>query len=277
MIQLVQGVIAMKMFSKCNCIICNSEASMLNRLKLNDGNFLCGDCLSRLNICENFNNIMLKELSIDEIKERMVYFENDKKDNAERISRFKATTQIGGYIWFDDNNKFFVFPKGTFSSKIDKSYVFKYEEILNFEVLEDGTSVTKGGLGKALVGGAVFGLAGAIAGGSSKKTKQICTKLQIKITTRNANRPVVYLSLIDTEFKKDSFVYKQASKTIQDILSKFQIIIDELEKQNNIANEEKENRLISPVDEIKKYKELLDMGVISQEEFDKKKKELLNL
>lgn len=34
---------------------------------------------------------------------------------------------------------------------------------------------------------------------------------------------------------------------------------------------------IDPVDEIKKYKELLDLGVISQEEFDKKKKELLNL
>ena len=33
----------------------------------------------------------------------------------------------------------------------------------------------------------------------------------------------------------------------------------------------------SPADEIKKYKELLDMGVISQEEFETKKKQLLNL
>lgn len=32
---------------------------------------------------------------------------------------------------------------------------------------------------------------------------------------------------------------------------------------------------VSPADEIKKYKELLDMGVISQEEFDAKKKQLL--
>lgn len=31
-----------------------------------------------------------------------------------------------------------------------------------------------------------------------------------------------------------------------------------------------------PVDEIKRYKELLDIGVITQEEFDTKKKELLN-
>jgi len=31
------------------------------------------------------------------------------------------------------------------------------------------------------------------------------------------------------------------------------------------------------VDEIKKYKELLDSGIITQEEFDAKKKELLGL
>ena len=31
------------------------------------------------------------------------------------------------------------------------------------------------------------------------------------------------------------------------------------------------------VEQIKKLKELLDLGAISQEEFDKKKKELLNL
>jgi len=34
---------------------------------------------------------------------------------------------------------------------------------------------------------------------------------------------------------------------------------------------------INPVEEIKKYKELLDMEVITQEEFDIKKKQLLGM
>ena len=34
---------------------------------------------------------------------------------------------------------------------------------------------------------------------------------------------------------------------------------------------------VSPADELKKYKELLDMGIITQEEFDAKKKQLLGL
>ena len=34
---------------------------------------------------------------------------------------------------------------------------------------------------------------------------------------------------------------------------------------------------MDPIEEIKKYKELLDSGIINQEEFNKIKKELLNL
>ena len=34
---------------------------------------------------------------------------------------------------------------------------------------------------------------------------------------------------------------------------------------------------LSPADELKKFKELLDMGIITQEEFDAKKKQLLGL
>lgn len=41
-------------------------------------------------------------------------------------------------------------------------------------------------------------------------------------------------------------------------------------------NSHNSNQPISNADEIKKYKELLDMGAISTEEFEKKKKELLN-
>jgi len=44
-----------------------------------------------------------------------------------------------------------------------------------------------------------------------------------------------------------------------------------IEKQNNPV------QAVSSADEIKKFKELLDMGVITQEEFDQKKKQLLGL
>lgn len=49
------------------------------------------------------------------------------------------------------------------------------------------------------------------------------------------------------------------------------------EISNLILNRKKSIGNSSNSEEIKKYKELLDDGIITQEEFDKKKKELLNL
>lgn len=266
----------MGLFSKENCIICGNEAGAMNRTKMNDGTFICSNCVAKTYISSGWGIDVLKHSSVDKIKERILFKEKDIKENAERRLKFVPTKKEGGYIWFDDENKWFALPKGTFSSKIDTSYIYKYEDIIDFEVLEDGTSVTKGGFGKALVGGAIFGLAGAIAGGTSKKTKQICTKLDIKITTKNIDNPVVYINLISTEFKKDSFVYKTASVSVQNILSKFQIIVNQLEEENGIQSQNTSNN-VSVADEVKKFKELLDIGAITQEEFDKKKKELLNL
>lgn len=48
-------------------------------------------------------------------------------------------------------------------------------------------------------------------------------------------------------------------------------------KRNNVARTTNVVNQISQADELKKYKELLDNNVITQEEFDKKKKQILNL
>lgn len=263
----------MGLFSKENCIVCGIEVGAMSRTKLNDGNFICTSCMSKTKLSDGWNINTLKSATLTQINGRIKLAEQNEKENNNRISRFTPTLKEGGYIWFDDNNNWFAIPKGTFSAKIDNSFVFKYNEILDFEVLEDGATITKGGFGKAIVGGAIFGLAGAIAGGTSKKSKQVCTKLEIKITTKNIDNPVIYITLLNTEFKKDSFVYKTAYKSVQNILSKFQIIVNQLENNSDIEK----NENISVTDEIKKYKELLDMGAISQEEFDEKKKQLLNL
>lgn len=49
------------------------------------------------------------------------------------------------------------------------------------------------------------------------------------------------------------------------------------ENETSIENKETSTPIVSVVDEMKKFKELLDLGIITQEEFDKKKKQLLDL
>lgn len=71
-----------------------------------------------------------------------------------------------------------------------------------------------------------------------------------------------YISLINSKCKKNGFVYKAAFNQVQAILSKFQTIVSEMS-----SNYEPK---ISTADEIKKFKELLDIGAISQEELETK-------
>ena len=52
-----------------------------------------------------------------------------------------------------------------------------------------------------------------------------------------------------------------------------QTIVSKLSREESQA----QSSSVSVADEIKKFKELLDIGAITQEEFDAKKKELLNL
>ncbi len=52
---------------------------------------------------------------------------------------------------------------------------------------------------------------------------------------------------------------------------------EEFEQEMQNKNTPSTTSVISTADELKKFKELLDMGIITQEEFDAKKKELLGL
>lgn len=177
----------------------------------------------------------------------------------------------------DENRRQIIFHTGFFGGR-GNATVYNYEDIVDFELLEDGTSVTKGGLGRAVVGGLLFGGVGAIVGGvtGGKKNKGICNSLKIKITINSMSSPTVYVNLINTKTKTDSFVYKTMYHSAQEALSLLQIICNSVEAEKGAASAA-ESRPVSAADEIAKFKALLDSGAITQEEFDAKKKQLLEL
>ena len=79
-------------------------------------------------------------------------------------------------------------------------------------------------------------------------------------------------------FNENSFTWdttKQSNETMEEVANYCKRRIDEIK-----ANKKSSATTIvqtSPADELKKFKELLDMGIITQDEFDSKKKELLGL
>ena len=55
------------------------------------------------------------------------------------------------------------------------------------------------------------------------------------------------------------------------------ILVSARQKENSTANVTNQTKTESVADEIKKYKDLLDSGAITEEEYNTKKKELLGL
>ena len=247
---------------KVKCAACDKEVG-LNRYQIDKNVWLCPNCFKQAGGVQNF--IKMKNMTIEQIKELVL-------TNKQKLENFNATKKVGSYFYIDEVNKQWVIPKGAISGRIKNATIYNYSDIISFELLEDGSSVATGGTGKALAGGILFGGVGALVGGvtGKKKIKNTCSLLQIKITVDNSDKAVEYINLINVETKKDGIVYKSAYSMAQEILS----ILEKI--YNSSADKSKNNTEISSIaDEILKFKNLLDSGVITQEEFEKKKNELL--
>lgn len=250
----------MGLFGKSKSELCSVCGNNAGDKKLSDG-FVCNDCLKK---CGNFlSSFGLKNRSIENIKRAITTNEN----NNNLLNLFQATRKIQKYLEIDENNMLWKLPSY-------RNIIFCYDDIISFELLENGQAITKGGLGRAVVGGALFGGVGAIVGGvtGKKKIKQEINEYRIKIITKHFFYPQVFINfLIAGKMKSDSILYKSYAQNAQSVLSMLSII------QNSVSEKDNSSTELSTADEILKFKKLLDDGIITKDEFDKKKTQLLNL
>ena len=89
----------------------------------------------------------------------------------------------------------------------------------------------------------------------------------LNVMEKMANGEIV----IETEPSKKDEIKEQVSNTIKNVGEGVSGLIGRFVKKESKPKEE------NPIEQVKQLKELLDMGAITQEEFDAKKKELLGL
>lgn len=153
--------------------------------------------------------------------------------------------------------------------------IYNFHDIADFELLEDGESIVKGGgIGKTLVGGILFGGTGAVVGAvaTKKERKSVCNSMKVKITLKNLQLPVTYINLIETATLKNSSDYRDKAQEAQEILSVLQLMCNEerVEETKSINDPGTQN-----IEDLRKLKPLLDDGIITQEDFDAKKRQIL--
>lgn len=244
------------------CAICEQKLRIFSKKAMLTDGFVCKECLWKVDIPKSTN---LKSHTCQSAKELI-------ERRTSIIDSFNPTKEVGRYLSVDETHKTFQI----------KNQTFEYSNLLTFELLENGQSITSGGLGGAVVGGALFGGVGAIVGSNTgvKKSSSTCISLKLRVTLKDTYVDTIFIDFIRSETLIQSPIYKRAQKNAQSCVSALEIICDynkEQKQTDSINKVYKTNETISEADELLKFKQLLDAGVITQAEFDAKKKQILNL
>lgn len=157
--------------------------------------------------------------------------------------------------------------------------IVKYDTIKDIQVFEQVQAVTqtkgktkkKGGITRALVGGAVAGPAGAIVGGMTAKSENNATS----VTNQQVTRTIVLTR--DDPFKTVLNIPYNAELEVKlrNILSENLNQIEQVAEISETSQVEQPVSNVSVADELIKLKELLDAGVLTEDEFTAQKQRLL--
>lgn len=263
--------------TKVECAICGQEIG-LKRYPIKNQESICSECHKK---CTAVNKkLPVKYMPAEKLKEVASQYDNDRQS----LRAFIATKRIDIFMQFDDNQKRWLINDG-FNGAIKNPTIYNYSDIIDFELIENEESITKGGLGRAVAGGLLFGGVGAVVGGvtGGKKSKAICSSLRLRITVKDMNNPAVYVNFLTVATQKSSFVYKQRFNLAQQSVAMLQLICDQLEAEaaaepaTAVEAGQMPSATLSAAEEIKQFKELMDAGIITAEEFEAKKKQLLGL
>lgn len=245
----------MGIFSAKKCTICGKKIYFNYRYLV--GGIVCTDCLYASGLF-----YASPSPTRDEVLKRIEGIKIKKE--------FIATQKIEDYILINENDKTWVATTGI------KKYNF--DDLVDYELIENGGSISSKGLGKAVAGGLLFGGVGAIVGGvtAKTKTKNILEEFKIVITVKDFDYPTLTINLLSGLPLKIPAEIQKVRKTAQEIISLL-ILIKNTQEEAKTNNFNKENSQFSVDDEILKFKDLLDKNIIIQEEFEKKKKQLLEM
>ena len=200
---------------------------------------------------------------------------------------FNTTKEISlgfwnGVIRADDRNKLWYYS----TQKTTRFPVYhKFSDIASYNLYQDSDMVTKGGTGRVIAGGLMFGVAGAVIGGvpAKQKTTKIINEMYIRVSFKNISTDYVKIPLCGS-VRTDSTAYLNAREMANQVLA----LLDAMVSQTQINKDAEHGDLVaknhtdtsttplSPADEILKFKSLLDCGAITEEEYETVKKRLLD-
>ncbi len=134
-----------------------------------------------------------------------------------RIERLETST----LFFVDDSSK-----KWTATTFQNSYSIFSYDNLLNYEIIENNESIATATLDAIVLGGAYQ---------TDKNITSVCSMMQIHISVDNLQSPSLTIPIITVPVKKDSSYYAKALKDAHEIASTLSYI---LAHKNSLAKQE---------------------------------------
>lgn len=269
----------MGLFNKpiVTCSICGREVGAKEKRWNTKDGFLCPDCqkpFGRLDGSKGFVSYDTKQLM--ELRDKFLSYNTLLAENKKTYLSLDANRIIENTVFIDDKRKKWYYDSGKkaffyFNDDAAIPPVFNFEDVLEVSIASgektiSAVSSTKKlkGIRKAAVGGLIAGAPGALLGGimAESKTSTHVTETQDYFVNVVIDGEEEILSM--------PFPTEQSAEKVKLALATMINDSEEIKKEPTAST-------VSIPDEIRKFKELLDDGIITQEEFDTKKKQLLGL
>ena len=192
----------MAFFRKEICPVCgNPVKGIIGIYKIKDNQKLCADCSHKLAMDPS----MIPCQTPEDIKKHFKY----REENLKLFQNFSTTREIfcGDTYFREDANmkKWYC----TVNKNPTNPTLFGYDEIIDYELTENGIQVASGGITSAIAGGAIAGSVGAIVGSNigKKKSQSTVTSMKMRISLNN---PYITQELIN-------FVFGTMVKNVSDM------------------------------------------------------------
>lgn len=228
---------------KTYCANCGGKLGIFGGHEIAEGFSLCGKCVKQ---CSLLVKEKLSEKTIQDIKKDIMqmqaYPEYHATDRFEKVS-------------FDKVHKLW---------RADGYPVMKYEDLVDFELIETremraDSTTTEDKKGREV---------------TNTTYSEYFVRLGIQFMVQGEKTLSFTVNYIDYPVRVE--LYRKLLKQVQDVAGFLKTILHE-----NNAERKEENTShamqISAAEAILKFKELLDYGLITKEEFEAKKKQILNL
>ena len=147
-------------------------------------------------------------------------------------------------------------------------YIFDFSELVDFEIYEDGSKLA---LGTQLIGISIVTFT------------DVCTNLHVEIVVNASKQSRLVIPLINGDSAHDSSEYKYAADSAKEVCSLLSIIEADniLLRTSNVVAQNEPNQLLmaneNDLGNLGKLFELKEQGVITEEEFTSKKKQILGV